>query len=108
MLGRHFDFSRAHGRTKGAHGGRSFEGLASGRPFTGRYTITGTVRIGATPVARRLAALERASFRLVAVTWSAADGSYAFPGLQRRPFVVMAIDHTGTYNAVVADNVLPA
>ena len=61
-----------------------------------------------TPVVRRVVCLDETTGVQVGSTWSAADGSYAFGGLDpSRRVTVLAYDHTDHYRAVVADKLLP-
>lgn len=61
------------------------------------------------PLHRRVCLLEEKTRLLVAETWSdATTGNYVFERIdQTRTYTVMAYDHTGTYRAVVADNIIP-
>lgn len=74
----------------------------------GAYTVFGTVGIDSTPdimVHRRVRLFCRISGRLVRETWSdPVTGAYRFDGIRIGPWLVIAHDYTGSYNAVVADN----
>lgn len=78
--------------------------------FGGAYRLAGTVsRLGAVGV-YRVHLYDHASGMLLAETWSAADGSYAFEGLDYRPngYYAVAYDHTGApLNAAIADLLTP-
>ena len=78
--------------------------------FSGRYKIEGTVKVSGTPdipVVRRVRLYHNTMACILArETWSAADGSYEFSGVVIGPWFVTAHDHTGEYNAVIADNIL--
>lgn len=76
----------------------------------GRYTVRGTTKVAGTPdvpVARRvrLYHMTQAGF-MAREIWSEADGSYEFRNVDRGPWFVVSHDHTGEYNAVIADNVM--
>lgn len=79
----------------------------------GWHRIAGTVKEKGTPentpLARKVQLYHQTSGRLVRETWSAAsDGSYSFTELRGgQPYFVVAFDHTGTYRAVIADNLFP-
>lgn len=53
----------------------------NGADWHGRGYIAGVLRVNGVPAARRIYLTERATYRLVAVTFSSADGSYRFEGL---------------------------
>lgn len=60
------------------------------------------------PVSRRVRLLRKRDGQLVRETWSDAAGNYAFDHIRRDiEYVVLGHDHTGVYNAEVADSVLP-
>ncbi len=78
--------------------------------FGGVYVVRGTTAIAGAPdvpVARRVRLYhrERAAFMAKEV-WSSQDGSYEFRSVARGPWFVTAHDHTGEYNAVIADNIV--
>ena len=76
----------------------------------GRGILRGTVKEKAlpqdTPLRRRVVLLNDLDHRVVRETWSdAVTGEYTFPEIDpNRRYTVLAYDHTGTYRAVVADN----
>src|SRR5690554_4008057 len=71
--------------------------------------IAGTVQVEGVPVRRRVRCIERKTGRFVAETWSAVNGAYRFDDLVLgRQYLIVAMDYELQYNAVVADNVLPA
>ena len=76
----------------------------------GTYNVAGTVKIDSTPdipVKRRVRLLDGLTYRVVAETWSdPVTGGYSFPNVRIGPWLIVAADYTGDYNAVVADNVL--
>lgn len=57
------------------------------------------------PISRRVSLLDRRSLLIVRSTWAdPITGAYAFPALSTAiPFMIIADDALGTYNAVVAD-----
>lgn len=71
------------------------------------FSVTGQVVIYPNiPIAeRKVLLLERKSGRLVKVGFTDTNGNYAFTKVHEGPWLVLAIDHTGVYNAVAADNV---
>lgn len=78
-------------------------GRFSVRAGTGAGTISDVVTIDGQPVVRRVRAFSQTSGALLAETWSAADGTYTLRGLSPGwPVTVIADDHTGVYNSVVA------
>ena len=76
----------------------------------GILQISGTTTIAATgaPVSRRVRLFDLYSGRLVRQTVSDAAGCYAFTSLRPGEYFVLAHDHTGQFNAVVADRVQAA
>jgi hypothetical protein len=75
----------------------------------GLYGLSGTtVEVGPpeTPVRRKVRLYNvRSGCYCAFEVWSeAADGAYAFEGIDEGPWTLVAYDHTGTYNAAVADN----
>ena len=80
--------------------------------FGGTGTITGTVKEKAlpdnTPLHRRVLLMDQRSQIVFHETWSdAVTGDYTFPGVKTNtPHTVLAYDYTGTYRAVIADNIL--
>lgn len=88
-------------------------GLANPFEFKGRGRITGTVAEKALPAntpLRRKVMLHRLPEGLfVAATWSdAVTGEYTFDHIKPEcKYTVTSYDHTGTYRAVIADNLVP-
>lgn len=76
--------------------------------FTGPATISGVVRVLTVPLARcPVFLLEQDGFRPIRETRSASDGTYSFPFMEAdKQYIVVAVDPTGAYNAVVADRVI--
>lgn len=71
--------------------------------------IAGTVQVEGVSVRRRVRCIERKTGRFIAETWSENDGSYRFDDLYPgRAYMIVAMDYALEYNAVVADNVVPA
>lgn len=109
--------------TAGRHAGSVRRGLVipgavyQSAPFNaclgkrvGPGRLIGTVKIKGTPdapVIRPVVAFNSASYQPLAVTTSAADGSYRFNGLPVDPVFVVAFDPTCQYRAVIADNLIP-
>lgn len=81
--------------------------------FKGRGRVTGTIAEKALPAntpLRRLVRLNREPDGLfVQATWSdAATGAYVFNGVRPdHKFFVTSFDYSGTYRAVIADNITP-
>lgn len=72
----------------------------------GVTTISGVVRELTTPVSRQVVLLEQNSLRPLRETRSASNGTYSFPNMEEnQEYLVMAFDHNGAYNAVIADRV---
>ena len=73
----------------------------------GATTIGGTVKVLTTPLPRcPVYLLEQDGLRPIRETVSDGAGAYSFPNMEPdRPYIVMAIDPTGAYNAVLADRV---
>lgn len=85
--------------------------ISSGVDFQdgGNYKLTGTVKITpASPTFARVRLHDFFSGRIVRETWSdPATGAYAFTRIRNGQFYVVSFDHTGTYNAVIADRLVP-
>ena len=62
-----------------------------------------------TPAGRRVVLHRHTDGKPVAETWSdATTGSYAFENIdEKQKYYVVAFDHTGSYRAVIADNLTP-
>jgi hypothetical protein len=78
----------------------------------GKGRIAGTVTKSNTPsdvpVSRRVRLHRKVDGLPIAETWSAADGSYAFEGIDERiNYYVISFDHTNTYNGVIKDSITP-
>lgn len=76
----------------------------------GTGTITGTVKDKGTPdtpVVRRVRLHRKVDGMLVRETWSAANGTYTFNRMAAQLYYVVSHDHTGNFNAVIKDSILP-
>ena len=74
--------------------------------WSGTGTITGLVKIGTTPVIRKVRLSESNSGFMIWEKWANSDGSYTFDTVSKSiDFTVTAIDHTGVYNDVIAARV---
>lgn len=86
-------------------------GIALDMENGGHGRVIGTTKNVGTPdypVARRVRLLRKRDGVLAREVWSDAAGNYLFDKVRHdREYVVMAHDHTGLYNAVVADTVTP-
>lgn len=79
----------------------------------GRFKVTGnTERISTpagsanVPVSRRVRLHDQLTGKLVRETWSyAGTGNYVFDRIRAGVFYVVAFDHTGAYNGVIATGV---
>lgn len=70
--------------------------------------VPGIVTVDGNGASREIELRERASRKIVATTVSAPDGTYHFPGLALEyTYDLIAKDHTGVYNDVIASNVTP-
>lgn len=78
---------------------------------TGRGRVYGTTKNTGSPdypVARRVRLARKRDGILIRETWSDAAGNYVFEHVRHDiQYVVTSHDHTGLYNAVVADSVIP-
>lgn len=72
----------------------------------GSTTISGIVKELTVPVIRPVYLLRQESLKVIRETRSGSDGTYSFPNmLENAQYIVMSIDTSGAYNAVVADRV---
>lgn len=75
----------------------------------GRSKVSGTVKIDSSPdipVWRKVRLFCAVSGRLVREMWSdPVTGAYSFEYIRPGPWMITAHDYSGTYNAVVADNI---
>lgn len=70
------------------------------------HKIAGTVTVDGQPAVKKVLAFNRATYELLGVTESAADGTWEIKGMpptKEREVLVLALDDTGKYNAEVAD-----
>ncbi len=74
---------------------------------TDRHRLAGTVFVDGSPGRRLVVVIDRVAFVLVASKWSdPTTGVWEIKGLAQfdeRQLLVLALDHTGNYNAEVAD-----
>ncbi|CAM3306594.1 LamG-like jellyroll fold domain-containing protein [Halomonas lysinitropha] len=83
------------------------EGVVSRPDRQGRISGNTTDPNG-NPVSRRVRCFERTTGRIVREGWSNSAGYYQFDDLDpAKRFTIVAHDHTGEYNAVIADNAQP-
>lgn len=85
-----------------------FDFSITGSPLlrTDRHRLAGSVKIDGVLGPRLVVIIDRLTFVLVAATWSRPDGSwqiYGIPEYPERRLLAVALDHTGNYNADVAD-----
>lgn len=73
--------------------------------YSGPHTISGTVSVLTTPASRPVYLLPQDNLQLARATRSAPDGSYSFPLVQARTWIVLGIDDTATHRAVAVDRV---
>ncbi|MBY0572044.1 MAG: hypothetical protein K2P84_00050 [Undibacterium sp.] len=59
------------------------------------------------PLRRRVRLHRKIDGQLICETWSTLDGAYAFNDVPVQPYYIITFDHTGTYNAVIADSIVP-
>lgn len=96
----------------GAAHGHSRETSYFDAQFGGTGTVSGTVKEKAlpdnTPLHRRVLLMDQRSQVVFREAWSdGVTGAYTFPGVKTgAPHTVLAYDYTGTYRAVIADNIL--
>lgn len=77
--------------------------------FGGMFRVLGTTAVAGTPdvpVSRLTLLVDKRTKLTAKMKMSNPDGSYAFERVGPGPWVVLAFDHTGEYNAVVADNII--
>lgn len=78
------------------------------RDFFGAGRISGTVSVEGVPASRKVRLFDAMTALLVAETRSGSNGAYRFDFLDlARDYFVLAHDHTGQFNAVIADRVRP-
>ena len=76
--------------------------------FGGVRRVDGTVKVAGSPdvpVSRVVLLIHASSGRIAHRTFSDASGGYSFPVVGPGPWMVISRDHTGEYNAVIADNI---
>jgi hypothetical protein len=73
-----------------------------------KYKVSGNVDRLGVDGSYRVRICLRSNGRVLAETWSAANGDYLFEFLPYEPLIVYALDHTATpLNAAIADLVTP-
>ncbi|MDI3326783.1 hypothetical protein QKW35_20595 [Pontibacterium granulatum] len=73
----------------------------------GRFRLAGTTKIAGTPAIPTSAPvwlLRKRDHKIIQRTRSDANGNYAFEQIPHDTYTVLAFDESGTYNAVIADN----
>jgi hypothetical protein len=80
--------------------------------YGGKHQIVGTVKEKSTPtnkpLPRRVVLIDERAQLAVRETWSDAAGNYQFYGIRGDlRYTVISYDYSGTYRAVIADNVTP-
>jgi hypothetical protein len=73
--------------------------------FSGEFSVTGTVKVLTAAAERPVYLLEQDSLHVAAATRSV-GGSYAFEKIKAGSWLVLSIDDTAQYNAVVVDRVV--
>jgi hypothetical protein len=72
-----------------------------------RHRLAGIVTVDGQPARRLVVVFDRLTMVMVAVTWSfPTTGAWQISGIPEYPLrqlLVMSVDHTGNYNAEVAD-----
>lgn len=77
--------------------------------FGGLFRVPGTTAVAGTPdvpVSRLTLLIDKRTKLPAKIKMSNPDGTYVFEYVGLGPWVVLTFDHTGEYNAVVADNIL--
>lgn len=80
--------------------------------FSGQAWIsgedTGIVSVNGVPAVKRIFAFDAATMQLVRSTWSDKNGNYKLANLDpNRQYLIIARDHTGSYDPVAYDNIVP-
>ena len=79
-------------------------GITLGKPFAGKYGITGTVKKVTLPGRYLVRLLDRVTGRYLAQTYSdETTGVYEFNNYAIREYVIYSLDATKDYNAAIAD-----
>lgn len=79
--------------------------IAKWSRYSGPHTISGTVKV-LTTLADRPVVLQEEKTYAVARTTRSVGGNYAFEKVKAGRWLVLAIDDTAQYNAVVVDRVV--
>lgn len=75
---------------------------------TDRHRLAGMVTVDGQPGSRLVVVQDRKTFVLIAAKWSLPSGAWEIKGIPEYPerqLLVTSLDHTGNYNAEVADYV---
>lgn len=76
--------------------------------YSGTKKVSGTVKIGTTPVKRHVRLYETNSGVFIRSQWTDASGNYAFNDLAATfKYTVTSTDYSGQYNDVIAANITP-
>lgn len=78
--------------------------------YGGKGRIAGTVKEAGTPdhaVTRRVRLHRKIDGMMLFETWSKPDGTYLFENIMIQPYYVVSFDHTGNYNGVIKDSIIP-
>jgi hypothetical protein len=78
--------------------------IAAWSPYSGPHSIVGTVKVLTTAAERPVVLLDRTSLAPVASVRSV-GGNYSFEKVKAGKWLVLGIDDTAQYNAVVVDRV---
>lgn len=87
-------------------------GISIGQPRgrNGASSLSGTVTVGGSPAARRVVIIDRKSLEVVAVTFSAADGTWSVSGLDpsdSERYAALCFFGDGAENAAIFDRLTP-
>lgn len=76
--------------------------------YSGALSIQGTVkRLGVSDTHAKIAILEKNSFDVLDIKSPNTDGTYEFKALKKIPFIIIAVDLSKKFNAVIQDNIVP-
>jgi len=74
----------------------------------GAYRVRGSVTVNGVTSSRQVLLFKRGTaygWGFMREIYSAGDGSYAFDGLAQGNYMVVGLDPSGTYNAIVHDHI---
>ena len=77
--------------------------------FGGTGNVSGTTKVVGSPntaVSRRVRLHDFESGRVIREQWSDATGAYLFTKVAKGSYYVTSFDHTGVYNALIADRIV--